>query len=55
MNLLPDASKMVICTTGGYIMVIHNLNLETLQSDLQGFKVPVQMTDERDRIGLETV
>lgn len=38
MNLLPDASKMVICTTGGYIMVVHNLNLQTLQSDLQGFK-----------------
>lgn len=39
MRLLPDASKMVICTTGGYIMVIHNLNLETLPTDLLGFKV----------------
>lgn len=39
MRLLPDASKMIICTTGGYIMVIHDLNLETLPVDLQGFKV----------------
>lgn len=37
MRLLPDASKMVICTTGGYLMVVHNLNLETLPTDLLGF------------------
>lgn len=39
MRLLPDASKMVICTTGGYLMVIHDLDLETLPTDLYGFKV----------------
>lgn len=39
MRLHPDASKMLICTTSGYIMVVHDLNLETLPADLYGFKV----------------
>ena len=38
-RLTPDASKMIICTTGGYLIVIHNLDLNTLSQDLDGFKV----------------
>lgn len=38
MRLTPDNSKMVICTTSGYLMVIHNLDLRNLASDLNGFK-----------------
>jgi len=30
---------MVISTTNAYIMIIHDLNLETLAKDLQNFKV----------------
>lgn len=38
MRLTPDNSKMVLSTAGGYIMVIHNLDLTTLNQDLAGFK-----------------
>lgn len=38
MRLTPDSRKMVISTTGGYLMVIHDLDLHTLSQDLQGFK-----------------
>lgn len=38
-RISPDASKMVISTTGGYIIIIHNLDLSTLAGDLHGFKV----------------
>lgn len=38
MRLTSDNSKMVICTTGGYLMVIHNLDLNNLAEDLMGFK-----------------
>ena len=37
-KLTPDASKLVIATAGGYLMVVHNLNLSHLAEDLQGFK-----------------
>ena len=37
-KLTPDASKLVIATAGGYLMVVHNLDLETLSEDLSGFK-----------------
>uniref|UniRef100_A0A224XL80 Putative wd40 domain protein n=1 Tax=Panstrongylus lignarius TaxID=156445 RepID=A0A224XL80_9HEMI len=37
-RLNPDASKMIICTTGGYLILIHNLDLRTLAQDLEGFK-----------------
>ncbi|GAB0096466.1 DDB1- and CUL4-associated factor 10 homolog [Sergentomyia squamirostris] len=37
-RLSPDASKLVICTTGGYMIIIHDLNLETLAEDLKGFR-----------------
>jgi len=38
-RLNPDASKMIICTTGGYLIIIHNLDLMTMAQDLAGFKV----------------
>ncbi|XP_004923355.1 DDB1- and CUL4-associated factor 10 isoform X2 [Bombyx mandarina] len=37
-RLSPDARKMVLCTTGGLIIIIHDLNLSTLAQDLHGFK-----------------
>lgn len=37
-RLNPDASKMIICTTGGYLIIIHNLDLMTMAQDLAGFK-----------------
>uniref|UniRef100_A0A0K8TEF6 Uncharacterized protein n=1 Tax=Lygus hesperus TaxID=30085 RepID=A0A0K8TEF6_LYGHE len=37
-RLNPDASKMIICTTGGYLILIHDLDLRTLAQDLEGFK-----------------
>jgi len=38
MRLTPDCSKMILCTAGGYIMVVHNLDFSTLNQDLAGFK-----------------
>lgn len=38
-RLNPDATKMIICTTGGYLIIIHNLDLMTMAQDLAGFKV----------------
>ena len=38
-RLSPDASKMLISTTSGYLIIIHNLKLSTLTQDLTGFKV----------------
>lgn len=37
-RITPDGNKMIICTTGGYIIVIHDLNLNTLHKDLVGFR-----------------
>ncbi|CAH0594353.1 unnamed protein product [Chrysodeixis includens] len=37
-RLSPDARQMVLCTTGGLIVIIHDLNLATLAQDLHGFK-----------------
>jgi WD repeat-containing protein 32 len=39
MRLTPDNSKMVLSTAGGYIMVIHNLDLTTLNQDLSDWPV----------------
>lgn len=38
-RLSPDASKLVICTTGGYLIIVHDLDLSTLARDLAGFRV----------------
>ncbi|XP_078051832.1 DDB1- and CUL4-associated factor 10 homolog isoform X2 [Augochlora pura] len=37
-RLSPDASKMLISTTSGYLILIHNLKLRTLSQDLAGFR-----------------
>lgn len=38
-RLSPDSSKLVICTTGGYLILVHDLDLNTLSRDLSGFRV----------------
>lgn len=38
-RLSPDENRLVICTTGGYLIIIHNLNLASLAKDLRGFRV----------------
>lgn len=35
----PNSDQLVICTTGGYLIIIHDLELATLAEDLNGFKV----------------
>lgn len=37
-RLSPDSSQMVMCTTGGLIIIVHNLDLPSLKRDLSGFK-----------------
>ena len=37
-RLTPDGSKLVIATNGGYMMVVHDLDLDRLADDLHGFK-----------------
>ncbi|XP_076630424.1 DDB1- and CUL4-associated factor 10 homolog [Colletes latitarsis] len=37
-RLNPDASKMLMSTTSGYLIIIHNLKLRTLSQDLAGFR-----------------
>lgn len=39
MRLTPDEDKMIICTTQGYLMVIHDLDLSHFRQDLERFKV----------------
>lgn len=43
MKITPDGSKMIICSTSGYLMIIHDLNLEYLQSDLERFRVNIPL------------
>lgn len=38
-RISPDASQLVMCTTGGLLIIIHKLNLSTMAEDLHGFKV----------------
>lgn len=38
MRLTPDSSKMVISTMNGYLVVIHDLDLDAMSEDLKGFK-----------------
>ncbi|XP_063628078.1 DDB1- and CUL4-associated factor 10 isoform X1 [Cydia splendana] len=37
-RLSPDARQMVMCTTRGLLVIVHDLNLSTLAQDLHGFK-----------------
>lgn len=41
-RISPDSNQMIICTTGGYLIIIHNLDLSTLAKDLNGFRACVQ-------------
>lgn len=34
-----DETKMVICTTSGYLVIVHNLDLKNFAKDLRSFKV----------------
>ena len=38
MRLSPLGDRMVISTMNGFLMVVHDLDLDTLQEDLKGFK-----------------
>lgn len=38
-KLTPDGNKMIICTTGGYMIIIHDLNLMMLYNDMKAFRV----------------
>lgn len=40
-RITPDASKLVISTTGGYLIIVHHLDLTTLAKDLSGFRVDI--------------
>ncbi|XP_033248757.1 DDB1- and CUL4-associated factor 10 homolog [Drosophila miranda] len=40
-RISPMGDKLVLCTSGGYIMVIHRLDLTTLYDDLSGFRPDV--------------
>ena len=50
-RLTPDCTKLVMSTDVGFYIVIHDLDLTTLNSDLQGFK-PMDyydaLTDENE-------
>ena len=37
--LSPDQTKLVMSTSSGYIMVVHDFDINTLADDLNGFKV----------------
>ncbi|XP_017141311.1 DDB1- and CUL4-associated factor 10 homolog isoform X2 [Drosophila miranda] len=37
-RISPTGDKLVLCTSGGYIMIIHHLDLTTLHKDLSGFR-----------------
>lgn len=39
MRLSPLGDRMVVSTMNGFIIVIHDLNLDTIQEDLKSFKV----------------
>lgn len=38
-RLTPKADRLVISTTGGYLIIVHDLDLKTLALDLSGFRV----------------
>ncbi len=36
MRLSPDSDKMIISTSEGFLMVIHDVDLNTMDKDLEG-------------------
>lgn len=38
-RISPAGDKLVLCTSSGYIMIVHHLDLTTLHKDLCGFRV----------------
>lgn len=38
-KITPDCSKLVVATTNGYIIIIHELNLTAMASDMKTFRV----------------
>ena len=50
MVLTPDSSKMIVSTADGYLMIIHDLDLNTLAEDLRDFAPDLYrlMQDERN-------
>lgn len=44
-RISPDASKLVICTTGGYLIIVHDLDLSMLAKDLHGFRVSTRTVE----------
>ncbi|XP_005096286.1 DDB1- and CUL4-associated factor 10 [Aplysia californica] len=43
--LTPSADKMIISTKDGYFVIIHNLDLEHLKSDMEGFRPHPDMSN----------
>ena len=39
MRLSPDLTKMIVCTGDGFLVIIHDLNLDTMEADLRGFQI----------------
>lgn len=37
-SLTPDFSKLVVCTNNGFVMVVHDVDFDTMSDDLKGFK-----------------
>jgi WD40 repeat protein len=38
MRLTHDSQKMILCTSEGYLMIVHDLDLKHLENDLRGFQ-----------------
>lgn len=41
-KITPDCSKMIIATTNGYLVIIHDLNLTALSNDMKTFRVKIK-------------
>jgi len=49
MRLTPWADRMVVSTTAGFLMVVHDLDLDNLQQDLAGFKPSLYNIMQRNK------
>ncbi|XP_076759821.1 DDB1- and CUL4-associated factor 10 homolog [Xylocopa sonorina] len=54
-RLSPDASKLLISTTSGYLIIIHNLKLSTLAQDLAGFRPNMYRLMQSSQTTISTV